>query len=113
MYKLWWLLKLLKGIQKIIHLDHIYQLQEVWLQQCWIECLERLEILGINSCRNKEICSDKCKRKRTEQELERYSTYKEAVTAAQNKGINAVKYENEFLWIKDGFASAKRVEDKI
>ncbi|MGG0456516.1 S-layer homology domain-containing protein [Bacillus mycoides] len=46
----------------------------------------------------------------TEQELERYSTYKEAVTAAQNKGINAVKYENEFLWIKDGFASAKRVE---
>ncbi|HDR3889380.1 TPA: S-layer homology domain-containing protein [Bacillus cereus] len=45
-----------------------------------------------------------------EQELERYSTYKEAVTAAQNKGINAVKYENEFLWIKDGFASAKRVE---
>ncbi|PGO20736.1 glucosaminidase [Bacillus cereus] len=46
----------------------------------------------------------------TEQEIERYSTYKEAVTAAQNKGINAVKYENEFLWIKDGFASAKRVE---
>ncbi|MBG9578698.1 glucosaminidase, partial [Bacillus thuringiensis] len=45
----------------------------------------------------------------TEQEVERYNTYKEAVTAAQNKGMNAVKYENEFLWIKDGFASAKRI----
>ena len=33
----------------------------------------------------------------TEQEVERYNTYKEAVTAAQNKGMNAVKYENEFL----------------
>ncbi|MRC15145.1 glucosaminidase [Bacillus thuringiensis] len=45
----------------------------------------------------------------TEQEVERYNTYKEAVTAAQSKGMNAVKYENEFLWIKDGFASAKRI----
>ncbi len=27
----------------------------------------------------------------TEQEVERYNTYKEAVTAAQNKGMNAVK----------------------
>ncbi|MBJ7985764.1 MULTISPECIES: S-layer homology domain-containing protein [Bacillus] len=41
--------------------------------------------------------------------VERYTTYKEAVTAAQNKGINAVKYENEYVWIKDGFATAKRV----
>ncbi|MDA0175249.1 S-layer homology domain-containing protein, partial [Solirubrobacter taibaiensis] len=45
----------------------------------------------------------------TEQEVERYNTYKEAVRAARNKGMNAVKYENEFLWIKDGFASAKRI----
>ncbi|WP_156576545.1 S-layer homology domain-containing protein [Bacillus luti] len=41
--------------------------------------------------------------------VERYTTYKEAVTAAQNKGINAVKYENEYVWVKDGFATAKRV----
>ncbi len=32
--------------------------------------------------------------------VERYTTYKEAVTVAQNKGINAVKYENEYVWIK-------------
>ena len=36
----------------------------------------------------------------TEQEVERYNTYKEAVTAAQNKGMNAVKYENEFYGLK-------------
>ncbi|WP_242213477.1 S-layer homology domain-containing protein [Bacillus cereus group sp. BfR-BA-01383] len=41
--------------------------------------------------------------------VERYTTYKEAVMAAQNKGINAVKYENEYVWIKDGFASAKQI----
>ncbi|MBL3200549.1 glucosaminidase, partial [Klebsiella pneumoniae] len=33
-------------------------------------------------------------------------------TATQNKGMNAVKYENEFLWIKDGFASAKRITEQ-
>ena len=36
----------------------------------------------------------------TEQEVERYNTYKEAVTVAQNKGMNAVKYENEFYGLK-------------
>lgn len=41
--------------------------------------------------------------------VERYTTYKEAVTAAQNKGINAVKYENEYVWIKGGFAAAKQI----
>lgn len=42
--------------------------------------------------------------------VERYTTYKEAATAAQTKGMNAVKYENEYVWIKDGFAVAKQTD---
>ncbi|MDZ5606104.1 S-layer homology domain-containing protein [Bacillus pseudomycoides] len=46
----------------------------------------------------------------TEVEVGNYSTYKEAVTAAQNEGMNGVKYNGEFVWIQGGFASAKKLE---
>lgn len=85
MCKLWWLLKLLKGIQKIIHLDHIYQLQEEWLQLCWIACFRRLKNGNTNPVETKKYVVTNVRENGTEQEVERYNTYKEAVTAAKIK----------------------------
>ncbi|MEI4831326.1 S-layer homology domain-containing protein [Bacillus sp. FJAT-53711] len=43
-----------------------------------------------------------------EQEIGRYSSYEEAVAGAQSQGVNAVKYNGQFIWIKDGYAVAKK-----
>lgn len=45
-----------------------------------------------------------------EEEKGRYSTYEEAVTAAQASGTKAVKYKDEYVWIQDGYAVAKKTE---
>ncbi|CAM4187741.1 glucosaminidase [Bacillus manliponensis] len=43
-----------------------------------------------------------------EQEKGRYSTYEEAVAAAQAGGVKAVKHKDEYVWIQDGYAVAKK-----
>lgn len=45
-----------------------------------------------------------------EREAGRYQSYAEAVKQAQNTGVTAVKHKGEFVWIKDGFAVAKKIE---
>ncbi|CAM4187809.1 glucosaminidase [Bacillus manliponensis] len=41
-----------------------------------------------------------------------YSTYEEAVVAAQANGIKAVKHKDEYVWVQDGYAIAKKTPAK-
>ncbi|MGG2093553.1 S-layer homology domain-containing protein [Bacillus sp. S13(2024)] len=43
-----------------------------------------------------------------EQEIGRYSSYEEAVAGAQSQGVNAVKYNGQFIWVQAGYAVAKK-----